>query len=137
MGGLGLKQIGLWNIAAFGRQVWAVEQKKDILWVKWISSIYLKGEDFMSVQPKASDSWHWKQLIKVRNLLREGLTDVRWCGFRNGVYSVAQAYEWLLGEQAQFRYAKVLWHKFIFPKHAFILWLVLRRRLLTLDRIKS
>lgn len=77
-GGLGLKQIQVWNMAALGKQVWALMMKKDALWVKWISTIYLKNEDFLDVQIKNSDSWHWKQVLKVRNALWTGLCDPHW-----------------------------------------------------------
>lgn len=57
-GGIGLKNIRLWNVASLGKQVWAIMQKKDHLWVKWTSTIYLKSEDFMLVKMKSSDNWH-------------------------------------------------------------------------------
>lgn len=45
-GGLGLKNQVLWNMAVLGKHVWDFASKKDALWVKWISEIYLKGENF-------------------------------------------------------------------------------------------
>lgn len=41
-GGLGLKQMGLWNTASLGKQVWALARKEETLWVRWISSVYLE-----------------------------------------------------------------------------------------------
>lgn len=57
--GLGFKQLGLWNVASLGKQVWALAQKKDHLWVKWISSLYLKDAEFLTMQNKSTDIWHW------------------------------------------------------------------------------
>lgn len=135
-GGFGVKKnLGKWNVAALGKQVWALAMKKDVLWVKWISSIYLKNEDFLSIQVKASNSWHWKQLLKCRNALSDGLLDSSWSAVRSGEYKIATAYEWLNGDVGRFRYERIVWRSRIIPKHSFILWLVLSRKLLTLDRL--
>ncbi|KAL2893324.1 LINE-1 retrotransposable element ORF2 protein [Bienertia sinuspersici] len=44
-GGLGFRSIQLWNIANMGRYVWAVENKQDSLWLKWVNSVYIKGQE--------------------------------------------------------------------------------------------
>lgn len=46
VGGLGLKNIYQWNLAAIGMQVWNISAEKDDLWVKWVSGVYLRGADF-------------------------------------------------------------------------------------------
>lgn len=136
-GGLGFKHLGVWNVASIGRQVWSLATKADMLWVKWIAAIYLKREEFMEVTAKQGDSWHWKQLLKTRDSLRVGFRGLQWSTSADGQYSVASGYAWLMGEGIQFRYAKNVWNRFTLPKQAFILWLVLRNRMLTMDRISS
>ena len=44
-GGLGIKKIHEWNIAAFGKYVWAIGVKKDNLWIKWINEVYIKNSN--------------------------------------------------------------------------------------------
>lgn len=44
-GGLGFRCIGRWNRAALFKQVWAVANKEDSLWLRWINHVYLKGDD--------------------------------------------------------------------------------------------
>ncbi|XP_062080432.1 uncharacterized protein LOC133785194 [Humulus lupulus] len=39
VGGLGFKNSTVWNIAAIGKYVWAVAEKKDNLWVKWVHDV--------------------------------------------------------------------------------------------------
>lgn len=112
--------------------MWALA-KKDQLWVKWISSIYLREYDFLNVQSKNSDSWHWKQLLKVRNMMADG----QWSAIVNGEYRVSVGYEWLIGAHTRFRYAQVVWASYTKPSHSFILWLVFHRRLLTFDRMSN
>lgn len=60
-----------------------------------------------------------------------------WSAAVDGKYSVSSGYQWLLGEQRSCHYAPVIWNRCVLPKHSFILWLVLLRRLLTLDRLAS
>ncbi|GKA64593.1 RNA-directed DNA polymerase, eukaryota, reverse transcriptase zinc-binding domain protein [Tanacetum coccineum] len=42
-GGLGLKPLESWNNALLIKHLWNVADKKDSLWVKWISNIKLRG----------------------------------------------------------------------------------------------
>ncbi|XP_074301032.1 uncharacterized protein LOC141632378 [Silene latifolia] len=38
-GGLRLKNLHLWNIAAIGKYMWWIESKEDHLWVKWVHAV--------------------------------------------------------------------------------------------------
>ncbi|XP_062093871.1 uncharacterized protein LOC133799897 [Humulus lupulus] len=38
-GGLGIRNIEIWNIAALGKLVWAIATNKENLWIKWIHSV--------------------------------------------------------------------------------------------------
>ncbi|XP_062118599.1 uncharacterized protein LOC133832223 [Humulus lupulus] len=42
-GGLGVKDIFLWNLAAMGKHVWHISMNKESLWVKWVHVVYLRG----------------------------------------------------------------------------------------------
>ncbi|XP_062094250.1 uncharacterized protein LOC133800311 [Humulus lupulus] len=41
--------------------------KHDMLWVKWINSIYLKGSNFWSYKLPPDTSWYWRKLCKLRS----------------------------------------------------------------------
>ncbi|XP_056688628.1 uncharacterized protein [Spinacia oleracea] len=41
-GGLGFMNLLLWNQTDVGKQEWAIAQKQDNLWVKWIHTLYVK-----------------------------------------------------------------------------------------------
>uniref|UniRef100_A0A803MS24 Reverse transcriptase domain-containing protein n=1 Tax=Chenopodium quinoa TaxID=63459 RepID=A0A803MS24_CHEQI len=69
-GGLGLRNIEAWNAAALGKHVWAIAQKQDNLWVKWINAVYLKGKNWLDYQPKADCSWYWKQICLVKDKMK-------------------------------------------------------------------
>lgn len=50
-GGLGFRDVLLWNTANIGKYVWALATKQDNIWIKWVSSIYLKDKDWWGYQP--------------------------------------------------------------------------------------
>ncbi|XP_060972592.1 uncharacterized protein LOC115717990 [Cannabis sativa] len=56
-GGLGIKKIIEWNSAALFKYVWALANKEDNLWVKWIHNVYLKEEDWWEYQAPSHESW--------------------------------------------------------------------------------
>ncbi|XP_056692042.1 uncharacterized protein [Spinacia oleracea] len=42
-GGLGFKDVLLWNVANMGKYVWALVTKQDNVWIKWVTLVYLKN----------------------------------------------------------------------------------------------
>lgn len=73
--GLRLKHPGVWNLAAIGKKVWALASKAHMLWVQWISKIYLKHTSFMDAPIKDDSSWNGKQLLKARDCFGAGFID--------------------------------------------------------------
>ncbi|XP_062099719.1 uncharacterized protein LOC133805553 [Humulus lupulus] len=65
-GGLGFKNSRDWNIAALGKYIWAVAEKKDDLWVKWVHHVYIKQVDWWNYIAPASSSWYWKKVVEVK-----------------------------------------------------------------------
>ncbi|XP_060968791.1 uncharacterized protein LOC115710551 [Cannabis sativa] len=68
VGGLGLKSVGDWNIAAMFKYVWAVAKKEDNLWVKWVHCVYIKEADWWQYNASANDSEkkHWSSVVWSR-----------------------------------------------------------------------
>ncbi|XP_074315572.1 uncharacterized protein LOC141651774 [Silene latifolia] len=67
-GGLGLIDSKDWNVAAVGKLVWWIFIKKDILWIRWIDKIYMKGKPSV-MPPKVewySTVWNNMNLPKHR-----------------------------------------------------------------------
>ena len=44
-GGLGVKDIIKWNQSALFKHIWAVENKKDNMWVRWVHHLYMKSSN--------------------------------------------------------------------------------------------
>lgn len=109
-GGLGLKNFHIWNKACNAKLLWALEGKKDALWIRWIHGRYLKQVDIWHYQPKADSCWYWKKLCKVRDLFTD---------YPKDEYKVLQGYHWLLQEQEKLEWTKITWNRANIPRHAF------------------
>ncbi|XP_062088887.1 uncharacterized protein LOC133795454 [Humulus lupulus] len=70
-GGLGFKDVGLWNKCALGKYVWAIANKEDNMWVKWIHTVYIKQEDWWDYKAPSTSSWYWKQIVRVKDELKD------------------------------------------------------------------
>ncbi|KAK9733282.1 hypothetical protein RND81_04G057100 [Saponaria officinalis] len=130
-GGHGIIKDPHWNIASIGKYAWWVMAKKDHLWVKWVHSIYLKGGDWGTYQRGAS--WAWRRIFWVKEQFLE------YNGFLNisgTAYQTRSRYDWLWKKEQQVTWHKLVWSRLKIQKHAFICWLVMRKRLHTYDRMK-
>ncbi|XP_062085826.1 uncharacterized protein LOC133791936 [Humulus lupulus] len=68
-GGIGFKEGSKWNKVLLAKYVWVISSKQDLLWVKWIDDIYLKGESFWAYTLKADASWYWRKLVNLKSFL--------------------------------------------------------------------
>ncbi|GKV45242.1 hypothetical protein SLEP1_g52351 [Rubroshorea leprosula] len=69
-GGLGVKKLLHWNKATLGKLVWNICQHQESLWVKWAQVVLLRGENFWKVKIPANCAWTWRQVLKLRPLLK-------------------------------------------------------------------
>ncbi|PWA74759.1 RNA-directed DNA polymerase, eukaryota, Reverse transcriptase zinc-binding domain protein [Artemisia annua] len=53
-GGLGLKDLGIWNKAMIAKHLWNIADDKKTLWVKWISTVKFKGRNIWAVNEDVS-----------------------------------------------------------------------------------
>uniref|UniRef100_A0A803P8U7 Reverse transcriptase domain-containing protein n=1 Tax=Cannabis sativa TaxID=3483 RepID=A0A803P8U7_CANSA len=66
-GGLGFKDGIKWNQAILAKYVWAISSKRDILWVRWVNTIYLKSKNWWEYELKSDTSWYWRKLCHLRD----------------------------------------------------------------------
>ncbi|GAA0162020.1 reverse transcriptase [Lithospermum erythrorhizon] len=69
-GGLGIKDIRTWNMACMAKHVWDIYSGKEVLWVKWLNTIRLKGLSFWGIKDRSVDSWVWRKILALRENLR-------------------------------------------------------------------
>lgn len=65
-GGLGVRNLYYWNLAAVGKIAWHISSKQDSLWVKWVHEIYMKGGRWDLFNALATASWVIQKLCKVK-----------------------------------------------------------------------
>ncbi|XP_074267155.1 uncharacterized protein LOC141590462 [Silene latifolia] len=136
-GGLGLTDTHMWNIAAIGKLVWWIAIKKDHLRIKWVDKIYIKDVPWIKYQPTQYSSWAWRKICEVKEKFRDAYVQGKWLD-TDDAYKISKGYEWLTHlTQQKVVWAKVVWNMFNIPRHNFILWLIQRLRLLTLDRLQK
>jgi hypothetical protein len=70
-GGLGIKQLEVWNRAAMMSHIWSLFTRAGSLWVAWVETIWLKGRSFWYIPIPSSCSWSWRKLLKLRELAKQ------------------------------------------------------------------
>ncbi|XP_062088962.1 uncharacterized protein LOC133795529 [Humulus lupulus] len=73
LGGLGFKEGSVWKKIILAKFIWALSTKQDVLWVKWIDGIYLKGQTFWSYHLKPDVSWYWRKICYLRETFPESV----------------------------------------------------------------
>ncbi|GKD46635.1 hypothetical protein Tco_1271280 [Tanacetum coccineum] len=75
-GGLGIKDLGQWNEVLMAKHLWNIASMKESLWVKWINVFRLKGERIWDVDCEKNSSYGWKQILSLRNKMRNHIISV-------------------------------------------------------------
>jgi hypothetical protein len=70
-GGLGLKELEIWNISSIMRHIWSLFAKFGSICVAWVQEYLLKGKSFWSVSIPQNSSWNWRKLLKIRGLAKD------------------------------------------------------------------
>ncbi|XP_062075006.1 uncharacterized protein LOC133779016 [Humulus lupulus] len=131
-GGLGFRDIALWNFCAMSKHVWDISSKKDNLWVKWVNIIYIKQGDWWNHVAPVDAIWYWKQIVQVKDKLKTVFSHQEFHSFSFTIASLVSKLNIVAG---RWQFA-MIWDRFSYPKHRVIIWLALLDRLLTLDRIQ-
>ncbi|GFZ01062.1 hypothetical protein Acr_14g0006970 [Actinidia rufa] len=119
------------------------EAKKDSLWVQWVHQIHMNRRSFWEYRNRHEDSPLLKQVVTLRDELIEAEGSLenamqrlnQWAP--NGEFQSKLAYEFFRPKGATVTWTKLVWHNSITPKHSFILWLGLKDRLLTRDKLRD
>lgn len=69
-GGLGLRNLLVWNKSLNLKLVWLLFSSSGSLWVAWMREHRFKRNSFWSIEVKITDSWIWKFLMALRNIAK-------------------------------------------------------------------
>lgn len=70
-GGLGLRNLSIWNKVLNLRLAWVLFSNSCSLWVAWQKDHRLKCSSFWNSELKESDSWIWKFILSLRPLAKQ------------------------------------------------------------------
>ncbi|OMO67492.1 reverse transcriptase [Corchorus capsularis] len=70
-GGMGFKDLEVFNRALLAKQAWRAMNNSNALWVKVLKGIYFPNSDFMKAKKGARASWSWHSLLDGRDFLND------------------------------------------------------------------
>ena len=134
-GGIGIKDFTAWNKATIAKLVWAIATKKDSLWVKWVHGRYIRNKDWWDYSPPTDCSWTWKKVCAIKEIFKAGCLNPRvWKLQGKDIFKVSYGYQWLIGG-SRISWGKLIWSRASIPRHAFIAWVYMQKRLPTKVRL--
>ncbi|XP_022030689.1 uncharacterized protein LOC110931611 [Helianthus annuus] len=86
-GGLGIRSIMDANKAFLTTHIWSIITNRPSLWVQWIHSYRLKGNNFWEVQCRGQVSWGWRKLLAIRPSIRPFVWSSIYSGRQTNVWS--------------------------------------------------
>ncbi|GJT69902.1 RNA-directed DNA polymerase, eukaryota, reverse transcriptase zinc-binding domain protein, partial [Tanacetum coccineum] len=69
-GGLGIKNLSVWNEVLMAKHLWNIACNKESLWVKWINVVRLKGTSIWEVKANSNTCCGWKHILSLRSKMR-------------------------------------------------------------------
>ncbi|KAL2903976.1 hypothetical protein RDABS01_002686 [Bienertia sinuspersici] len=132
-GGLGIRNISLWNVVAVGKVAWVVQNRKEDLWSRWVHHVYLKQKDWENYQLPVSSSAALKYICQVKNELYEKLQSWDW--LRQPTYQIKVLYKEINSTHIRPQWSRYVWSRYSLPKHKFILWLSIQEKLQVKDKL--
>ncbi|GJY14273.1 hypothetical protein Tco_0383582 [Tanacetum coccineum] len=69
-GGIGLRNLEVFNFALMTTHIWNIISSKESLWVRWIHKYKLRGRTIWDVPVKDEISWGWRKLLQLRDIMR-------------------------------------------------------------------
>ena len=68
-GGMGVKNLKVWNHATVGKLAWYISSLQESLWVKWLHGVYTKGANWAIFNPPPTASWALRKLCGIKDKL--------------------------------------------------------------------
>lgn len=130
-GGLGIKKLEDWNRAAMSKYIWAIANRQESLWMRWVHSVYIRKDDWWNYKASIHASWYWRKLVNLKDQIKQK----GHLNFQTQRYSIAKGYELFRPSLMKVGWRREVWARLNIPKHSVILWLVMLNRLKTKERL--
>jgi hypothetical protein len=73
-GGMGFRDIELFNLALLAHQAWRLLQDPSSLSVRVLKAVYFPEKDFLEADIRPSPSQVWREIVEGKGILRQGIT---------------------------------------------------------------
>lgn len=131
--GLNITSLKEWNIAMMGKLFWNILAKDDKLWIKWITTYYMKQHNVLEWQHK-NCSWILANIFKCRDKIKKTKA---WEDFiQTGRYRTTSIYKGLRRDRGQVEWKHPFHHNHAKPQAKFIMWISMLGRLTTKDMLQ-
>ncbi|XP_060182758.1 uncharacterized protein LOC132612661 [Lycium barbarum] len=130
-GGLNLINVQIWNKASIAKPYWDLARKSDKLWIRWIHSYYLKGEQLATALIPKQTSWMVRKIIDSRSILEQHLV------MDEQNLTIRKLYLAMVGDRTRMEWKDLMFNNGARLKAKFTLWLQLQNRLPTTDRLQK
>ncbi|XP_060200141.1 uncharacterized protein LOC132628374 [Lycium barbarum] len=117
-GCLNLANLTIWNKAATAKMCWDLEHKQDKLWIKWIHSYYIKGQDFNTYPVPQQACWMTRKIMSSRVVTTQLHSD-----HTSSKSLIRQGYLQLLGDYPRMEWKRLMFKNDARPKDKFMMWL--------------
>ncbi|XP_074283215.1 uncharacterized protein LOC141607764 [Silene latifolia] len=101
-----------------------------------VPSVHIKGRSWHDYQPPPDVSWSWKNVCKVKELIKDAYIEDQWAPDSNG-FTIRRCYEWLRHRAAPQIWAPVVCNSWNVPKHSLITWISMNNGLNTRAKLAS
>ena len=73
LGGLGFRDIELFNLALLARQAWRMVQQPEALSARILKSVYFPNCDFLEAEAGSTPSRVWRAILEGKDVLKQGM----------------------------------------------------------------
>ncbi|CAN1293082.1 LINE-1 retrotransposable element ORF2 protein [Linum perenne] len=137
-GGLGLRDMKMWNQALVFRLLWDIFACQGSIWVAWLRHYRTKGRDLGSLST-GSGSWVWRRLLKHRAAFLShfsyGNEMPMWDNISYPKMKISVIWESIRAKRPRVPWFQLVWGFGNKPSNSFIAWLYILGRLSTKDRL--
>ncbi|XP_040872094.1 uncharacterized protein [Glycine max] len=134
-GGVGIINLQVWNIVSLMKCLWNICRNSENLWVLWVHTYYLKGNDAITAFVRPNSSWILKNIMKQRDKL--GQIQQHWDqALSRQKFPMSAMYHGLTEEHQRVSWRSVMCGNKARPRAVICLWLACHKKLSTKDRLR-
>ena len=126
-GGLGIRNLQVWNAAAVGKIAWHIFHLRESLWVKWVHGVYTKRGRWEIFNAPITASWTLKKICAVKDQLLPWICKDH--------YSLHATYMACIDSHIKVGWVNIIWNRLSIPKTRFICWMATLQKLKTKDKL--